>query len=114
MAETVPDTMSPTRSLYSEKVLLRSASWIFCMIIWRDVWAAIRPRRAAGISTSIVWPSFTGLPWLKRTARASGMKPGPVSSSEHTSVSYTWSERSFRSMTTRRSFVTSRFFRAAC
>ena len=86
-AETVPETMSPTRSLYSETVFVRSASRIFCMITWRDVCAAMRPRRAAGISTSTVSPSCTGLPWLKRAAAASGMKPGPVSSFEHTSVS---------------------------
>ena len=64
IALTVPETMSPTRSLYSEKTLLRSASRIFCMISCREVCAAMRPSREAGISMVIVCPSFTGLPWL--------------------------------------------------
>ena len=87
IAETVPETMSPTRSRYSLKVFVRSASRIFWRIIWRDVCAAMRPSFEAGISTSIVCPSSTGSPWLTRWARAFEMKPTPTSSSETTSVS---------------------------
>ena len=34
------------------------------MISCREVCAAMRPSREAGISMVIVCPSFTGLPWL--------------------------------------------------
>ena len=111
-ALTVPETISPMRFLNSVDTFVRSISRIFCMIIWREVCAAMRPRRAAGISISIASPSTAS--GLMRRARARVMKPVPVSSFDTTIVSYTCNERSLRLITTRRSFVTPGLWLAAC
>ena len=109
---TVPETISPVRSLYSESVFARSASRIFCIITWRDVCAATRPSLDAGSSISIVSPFW--MSGFSLRAFASEMNPGPVSSFEATIVSYTWMFRFLRSIDTRRSFVTPGLRRAAC
>ena len=82
---TVPATSSPTRSLYSEITISRSASLTFCTITCLAVWAAIRPNSRLAIFSSHVSPIPNSL-FLSAACSRVNCEPSSRYSSSSTTV----------------------------